>query len=596
MNIYNDIESILRVNIEELVAAGTVPEGVAATPFTVSPPRDPKHGDVATNVALASAKSVGANPRALAESIADRLGGVDMVDAAEVAGPGFINLRMGPAYWHDVLMRILAAGDDYGCSDIGAGQVVNVEFVSANPTGPMHVGHARGAVFGDVLASVLAHTGHDVTREYYINDAGAQVEGLAWSVYYRYLEALGANIDHPTIKALLPGGELTYPGEYLIPVGGALKAAKGDSLAQWGVDQWEALPPDAWMAEVRSFAVDAMMALIRDDLAALGITFDRFSSERRLVGDGRVDDVLAAFRSRDLVYDGILEPPKGKLPDDWEPREQTLFRATAFGDETDRPLMKSDGSWTYFATDIAYHLDKYQRGFKQMINVWGADHGGYVKRMRAAVAAASEGAASLDVKLCQMVRVTEGGEPVKMSKRAGNFVSLRDVVDAVGKDVTRFIMLTRRNDAPLDFDLAKVQEQSKDNPVFYVQYAHARTCSVLRQAPAALADLDCVGVGALAPLTHAEELGLIKLLAGWPRVVEQAAEAQEPHRLAFYLEELAAAFHGLWNMGNDDRSLRFIVDDEPDVTRARLVLIQGVRQVIACGLGLLGVTPVAEMR
>ena len=579
MNVFKDFDRHIRITLERMVEAGSLPAGLDGA-FTVEPPRDAAHGDIATNAALVLAKRAGMKPRDLAEAIAAALGALADVDSVEVAGPGFINLRLSDPYWHRVLAGILAAGDRYGASELGARRKVNVEYVSANPTGPMHVGHSRGAVFGDALASLLAFTGFDVTREYYINDAGAQVDALARSVHLRYREALGE-----TVGAFADG---LYPGDYLVPVGKHVAARDGD--------KWRDAPEGEWLAVFRREAVDAMMVSIREDLAALEIRFDHFTSERELVSNGKVDDALAVLEARGLIYTGVLEPPKGKAPDDWEARPQTLFRATEFGDDTDRPLKKSDGSWTYFATDIAYHLDKFQRGHAEMIDVWGADHGGYVKRMKAAVVAITEGKAELDIKLCQMVHLLKAGEPVKMSKRGGNFVSLREVVDAVGKDVVRFIMLTRRNDAPLDFDLAKVTEQSRDNPVFYVQYAHARICSVQRKA-AGNGELGRPATEQeLARLTDPDELALIKVMAGWPRLVEGAAEAHEPHRLAFYMDDLAAAFHALWNKGNDDPTLRFIIDDDPALTRARLALIAAVRQVIAAGLGVFGVAPVEEMR
>jgi arginyl-tRNA synthetase len=546
---------------------------------TVGPPRAEGHGDIAINAALVLARQAGMKPRELARAIAARLETIEGVAAVEVAGPGFINLRLADGFWTGLLARILDAGAGYGASDIGAGRKVNVEFVSANPTGPMHVGHSRGAVFGDALASLLEHAGFAVTREFYVNDAGAQVDILARSTYLRYREALGVS-----------GGEIPaglYPGDYLKPV--------GEALAERDGTRWLEAPEERWLPACREAALEAMMATIRDDLAALGVRIDRFTFERALVEAGKVDAVLAALAARALIYTGVLEPPKGRTPDDWEPRPQTLFRATAFGDDVDRPLKKSDGSWTYFASDIAYHRDKFERGFAEMIDVWGADHGGYVKRMKAAVEAVTEGQGSLDVKICQLVNLLDRGEPVKMSKRAGTFVTLREVVDAVGKDVVRFIMLTRRNDAPLDFDFARVSERSRDNPVFYVQYAHARIRSVERNA-GGVAGLDRpASHDELAKLSDPDERGLIKLLAGWPRLVESAAEAHEPHRLAFTLYDLASAFHALWNKGNEDPSLRFLVAD-PGLSRARLALLSAVKLVIASGLGIFGVTPVEEMR
>ena len=487
-------------------------------------------------------------------------------------------------FWFAQLEKILRTGPDYGTSNIGAGEPVNVEYVSANPTGPMHVGHGRGAVFGDALANLLARSGFKVTREYYINDAGAQVDALARSTHLRYREALGEKIG------AIPDG--FYPGDYLIEVGAALAERDGD---RWlGGDESE------WLAPVREFAIAAMMDLIRNDLAALGIRHDVFTSERALVENGAVEQTINDLIDRDLVYTGILEPPKGKTPEDWEPRPQTLFRATQFGDDVDRPLRKSDGSWTYFAADIAYHADKFRRGFATMIDVWGADHGGYIKRMQAAVKAITGGEGALDVKVCQLVNLMDKGEPVKMSKRAGTFVTLRDVVDKVGRDVVRFIMLTRRNDQALDFDLTKVLEQSRENPVFYVQYAHARASSVIRHAaeefPGVNLDLVALASGPLNLLTDSDELALIKAMAGWPRMMEGAAEAHEPHRLAFYLYELASQFHALWSKGRDDASLRFLIPDDIERTAARLALVRAVQTVVATGLRVFGVEPLEEMR
>jgi arginyl-tRNA synthetase len=561
-----------------MIEAGELPPGLDLGAPTVTPPRDPAHGDVATNAALALARPAGRKPRDIAEPLARRLTRHDEVASAEVAGPGFINLRLAPAFWQGHLAALLAAGPAYGDSQLGGGESVNVEYVSANPTGPLHVGHARGAVFGDALAALLEKAGFRVTREYYINDAGAQVEALARSLHLRYRQALGQEIGD------FPAG--LYPGEYLIEVGRALAERDGE--------RWLTAPESEWLEPLRDFAGAAMMDMVQDDLAALGISQDVFSSERALVEGGKVDSTLAQLEARDLIYQGVLDPPKGKKPDDWEPRPQTLFRATSFGDDVDRPLAKSDGSWTYFATDMAYHRDKVERGFASLIDVWGADHGGYVKRMKAAVSALSQGRVELDVKLCQMVKLSRGGEPVKMSKRTGSFVTLRDVVDEVGRDVVRFIMLTRRNDAPLEFDFTAVTEQSRDNPVFYVQYAHARACSVLRQAPAAFAQP--LPQAKLSFLTHEDELALIKLLAGWPQLVESAAAAHEPHRVAFFLHDVAAAFHQLWNRGKGENDLRFIIAEDAALTVARLALVRGVAAVIASGLAIMGVTPVEEMR
>ncbi len=561
-----------------------MPAGLDFTRVTVEPPRDPSHGDLATNAAMVLAKAAGSPPRAIAESLAEALRSADAVESVEVAGPGFINLRLAADFWQARLAEILQAGPAYGESQLGQGQKVNVEYVSTNPTGPLTVGHARGAIIGDALASLLAKAGYEVTREYYINDAGAQVDSLARSAYLRYCEALGRDIGE------IPEG--LYPGDYLKEVGAALAERHGRALFD--------KPEEDWLVEVRDFAIDAMMTMIRSDLASLGVEQEVFSSERVLVEAGGVEAVLDTLEAQGLIYTGVLEPPKGKRPDDWEPRPQTLFRATAFGDDVDRPLKKSDGTWTYFAGDMAYHLDKFRRGAEVMIDVWGADHGGHVKRMKAAVSALTEDRSRLEVLLCQLVTLSRGGVPVKMSKRAGTFVTLREVLDEVGKDVVRFIMLTRKNDAPLDFDLEKVLEQSRDNPVFYVHYAHARARSVLRHAAEACPDIaqdpEALARGPLHVLTDSDELGLIKSLAGWPRLVESAAEAYEPHRVAFYLYDLASAFHGLWNRGNEDASLRFLLPDQPELTAARLALVQGLAFVIASGLTVFGVEPVEELR
>jgi arginyl-tRNA synthetase len=523
------------------------------------------------------AAQLGKNPRQIGEEIAGALAELPEVVAAEVAGPGFMNLRLADDFWRARLLDVLAAGRRYGASDLGAGQKVNVEYVSTNPTGPLHVGHGRGAVFGDALAALLAKAGYQVTREYYINDAGAQVDNLARSAHLRYRQALGEEIGD------IPEG--LYPGDYLEPVGRALAERDGE--------RWLDKPESEWLAPLREFAIEAMMALIRADLEALGCHQEVFTSERALHDSGRVERALETLEAKGLIYTGVLEPPKGKPPEDWEPRPQVLFRASQFGDDIDRPLKKSDGSWTYFAGDIAYHLDKFERGFPIMIDVWGADHGGYVKRMKAAVAALTDRAGELDVKICQLVNLTRDGVPVKMSKRAGSFVTLRQVVDQVGKDVVRFIMLTRKNDAPLEFDFVKVTEQSRDNPVFYVQYAHARSRSVLR---AAALEAEALAGADLGRLTQAGEVALIKTLAEWPRLIESAAQAHEPHRVAFYLYELASEFHALWNRGNEDPGLRFIVADDPALTAARLALVQGVATVVASGLELFGVEPAEELR
>ena len=574
------IEDSLSVAMRD---AGRAPVADGAD-FSVEPPRDPRHGEVSSNVALVRAKAAGMKPRDLAERVADALAAHEDVLDVSVAGPGFINLRLRGEIWRARLGDILAAGTCYGDSDLGEGKRVNVEYVSANPTGPMHVGHGRGAVVGDALASLLAKVGYAVTREYYVNDAGAQVDLLARSLYHRYREEAGEDVGEP------PEG--FYPGEYLIDAGRAL-------LGRDGV-KWLTSGENEWMPPVRDFAIDAMMDLIRDDLAALGISHDVFSSERALAASGAVEEALSDLQDRDLLYEGVLEPPKGRADGDWEPRPQTLFRSTAFGDDTDRAIRKSDGSWTYFATDMAYHRDKFRRGFPILIDVWGADHKGYVKRMEAAVAALSGGGADFDVLICNLVNLSEAGRPVKMSKRAGTFVTLREVVDRVGKDVVRFIMLTRGNEASLDFDLAQAVEQSKDNPVFYVQYAHARACSALRTAAETFPGEDfsdrALGEVPLDRLGEEEELSLIRMLAGWPRTVEAAAEAAEPHRIAYALSDIAAAFHALWNRGNVDDDRRFVVADDLALTRARLALVRAAALVIASGLDVMGVAPVEEMR
>jgi arginyl-tRNA synthetase len=582
MNLFRDFQSEITKVIEDLGQEDLLPRGLDTTRVACEPPREAAYGDVTTNVAMVLAKPAGKNPRELAALLAERLGTHHAVEKAIVAGPGFINLTLARTFWHGRLRDVLEAGTAYGDSTLGGGRPVNVEYVSANPTGPMHVGHARGAVVGDVLAALLAKAGFDVTREYYVNDAGAQVDLLARSLHLRYREALGEAIG------AIPEG--LYPGEYLKEAGHALARRDGE--------KWLGEPEESWLDPLRDFAIDAMMMMIRDDLAALGVVHDVFSSERALVDSGRVDEALRLLEEKGLIYTGTLDPPKGMKPEDWEPRPQTLFRSTEFGDDVDRPLRKSDGTWTYFASDAAYHLDKFRRGFAIMIDVWGADHGGYVKRVAAAVNALTEGKGLLDVKLCQLVSLLDGGEPVKMSKRAGTFVTLKEVVDEVGKDVVRFIMLTRSNDATLDFDLRKAVEQTRDNPVFYVQYAHARACSIFRNAATELPDLAVDDASllkvSLDSLTAAEEIDLIRLMAGWPRVVEGAAEAHEPHRVAYYLQELAAAFHGLWNKGNVDADARFLVADDARAA-ARLALVRGLQLVIASGLQVLGVKPVEEM-
>ncbi len=584
MNIFDVLQARVVDALDRLSHEGVIPAGLDASRVVVEPPRDASHGDFATNAAMVLAKEAKTNPRALAEKLAAVLAEAPDVTAAEVAGPGFINIRVAPRVFAEVMKAAATLRGDFGRSRLGAGRKVNVEYVSANPTGPMHVGHGRGAVFGDALSELLAFTGHDVTREYYINDAGAQVEVLARSAYLRYLEALGEPVGE------IPEG--LYPGDYLKPVGVALKDRHGAALK--AMDDAERLPL------IRDVAIDMMMDMIRADLARLSIRHDVFFSERSL-SKGATDaiaETIADLRTRDLVYEGRLPPPKGAPVEDWEDREQTLFRATAFGDDVDRPLLKSDGSYTYFASDIAYHASKYCRGFATMIDVWGADHGGYVKRMNAAVAAVTGGNGELDVKLCQLVRLLRAGEPVKMSKRAGDFVTLRDVVDEVGSDAVRFMMLFRKNDATLDFDLAKVIEQSKDNPVFYVQYAHARCRSVFRQAEQAFPGIsEAIGPDAdFTRLDDSAEQELFRRIAQFPRAVEAAATAHEPHRIAFWLYELASEFHALWNKGKEAPHLRYVIEGDRDLTIARLAMVRTVMDVLAAGLSILGVSAPDEMR
>jgi arginyl-tRNA synthetase len=580
MNPYRHFIGEIIGALKSMQAAGELPEKLDFSAITAEPPRDPAHGDIATNAAMVLAKAAAKKPRDIAEPLLARLkANPDVVDGA-VAGPGFINLKITDAFWRERLRECLKQGIAYGDSQVGAGAKVNVEYVSANPTGPLHVAHARGAVVGDALANLLAKAGYAVTKEYYINDAGAQVDKLGQSTYLRYREALGDHIER------IPEG--LYPGEYLKEIGAAI--AKRDG-ARW-IDKPEA----DWLPEMRAFAISALMAEIKADLETLGVHIGVYSSERALVESGAVDRAFQELARQDLIYRGRLEPPKGKTPDDWEDREQTLFRATKFGDEVDRPLKKSDGSWTYFANDIAYHHDKYRRGFADMIDIWGADHGGYVKRMKAAVRAITEGKGELDVKLCQLVRVMKNGELVRMSKRAGSFVTLRDLLDEVGPDVVRFTMLTRKNDASFDFDLVKATEQSRDNPVWYVQYAHARTRSAMRQAAAAGIATDGLAAAPLDRLSDPGELALVRLIAQWPRQVEAAASAHEPHRIAFYLYDLAAAFHAHWTRGREEPGLRFVIEGEDELSRARLALVQGIGFVIGSGLKVFGVTPVEEMR
>ncbi len=586
MNIFADFSQKFKKAIEASEFQTKDGDALDLSAIGSEPPRDPAHGDIACNAALVLAKRIGAKPRDIAIRIAAELASDPDVETAEIAGPGFLNVRISQAYRNRALGSILEAGADYGRATLGGGRKINVEYVSANPTGPMHVGHCRGAVFGDALASLLDFAGYDVTREYYINDAGVQVDVLARSAFLRYREALGEEIG--------PIPEGLYPGDYLVPVGAALARDHGDKLLSQ--------PEETWLPIVRDRTIDAMMDMIRGDLASVNVTHDVFFSERSLSRPdaNRVSGAIDALRNRDLIYQGTLPPPKGQLPEDWEDREQTLFRSTDFGDDVDRALLKSDGSYTYFASDIAYHYDKYLRGFNEMIDVLGADHGGYVKRMQAAVTAMTGGEGTLDVKLCQLVKLFRGGVAVTMSKRSGNLVTLREVVDEVGRDAVRFMMLYRKNDAPLDFDFQKVTEQSRDNPVFYVQYGHARAQSVFRQAVEDMPDLDvslaALQAADLSRLSDSGEMALIGRLLQWPRLVESAAAAHEPHRIAFYLFDLASDLHSQWSRGKDDPHLRFIKADDPELTVARLALIRAVAFVIASGLGILGVVAPDEMR
>jgi arginyl-tRNA synthetase len=576
VTLYARFAAHLDALLDALESEGALPAGLKRDAVAVEPPRDPAHGDLATNAAMVLAKPAGTSPRALAELIAPRLAALPEVTGAEIAGPGFINIRLDRAVWEEEVRTVLAEGDAYGRSDMGAGRMVNVEYVSANPTGPMHMGHCRGAVVGDALASLLEHAGYRVTREYYVNDAGGQVDVLARSAHLRYLEALGREIGD------IPDG--LYPGDYLIPVGKELAAEFGERFAD--------APEEEWLEPFRHTSVAMMIELIKDDLGQLGIHHDLFASEADVQESGAADRALATLEEKGLVYQGALERPKSlDEHDEWEPVELTLFRSSRFGDDQDRPMKKSDGSWTYFGADAAYHLQKADAA-DMLINIWGADHAGTVKRVQAAVSALTDGKVELDVKLVNMVRLFRAGEPVKMSKRAGNFVTLADVVREVGKDVVRFMMLTRRADAPLDFDFAKVVEMSRDNPVFYVQYAHARISSLGKRA--AEEGIDLSGEADLSLLDE-EELGLVKLAATFPRQVEGAAAAHEPHRIAFYLGDLAAAFHAWWNRGNDDPSKRFLLAQNPELTRARMALADAIGQIVRNGLGIMGVTAATEM-
>ena len=591
LHLFADVLARVHAICASLATEGRWPDGIDFSRIVVEPPRDASHGDMATNAAMVLAKEAKSKPRDLAEAIAARLGADELIAKVDVAGPGFINLTLKPKAWAEALLTVLGEGDDYGRIAPDASPRVNVEYVSANPTGPMHVGHCRGAVFGDALASLLQFAGRDVTREYYINDAGAQVDVLARSAYLRYREALGEGIG------AIPEG--LYPGDYLKPVGQALASEYGDKL--------HAMSEAEWLPIVRAKAIAMMMDEIKDDLAALNIRHDVFFSERSLIegGNNKVAETIDFLRARGDVYEGRLPPPKGAPVEDWEDREQLLFRATAFGDDVDRPLIKSDGTYTYFASDIAYHKNKFDRGFRDLVDVWGADHGGYIKRVQSAVKAVTAGQATLDVKIVQLVRLLRAGEPVKMSKRAGDFVTLREVVDEVGKDAVRFMMLYRKNDAVLDFDLAKVIEQSRDNPVFYVQYGHARGHSIFRNAREQVlpdlpegtdARLAYLGTAPIERLTDPAEIGLLKQLALYPRTIEGAAAAHEPHRIAFYLYDLASEFHALWNKGHDLPNLRFIINNDAGITKARLAMVQGVVSVLSSGLGILGVHAPEQMR
>lgn len=572
MNLFTDYAAVLKAALAELTDAGTLPAGLSHANVTVEPPRDASHGDLATNAAMVLAKPAGMNPRALAEALVAALRTKPGIAAAEVAGPGFINLKLAHNVWHAQINAMLGAGSDYGRSTVGQAKRINVEYVSANPTGPMHMGHCRGAVVGDALAGLLEYAGWDVTKEYYINDAGGQVDTLARSAHLRYREALGETIDIP---------EGFYPGDYLVPVGAALAAEFGDTHVN--------APEADWLALFRTRTVALMMERIRADLALLGIEQSVFFSEASL--GTKVQDALDTLKSKGLIYEGVLEKPKGDAADDWEARPQTLFRSTDFGDDQDRAMQKSNGNWTYFAGDVAYHWDKLTRGYDALVNIFGADHAGYVKRMTAAVKALSDGRVPLDIKIVNLVKLLRAGEPVKMSKRAGTFVTLGEVVEEVGKDVVRFVMLTKRPESMMDFDFAKVVEQSRDNPVFYVQYAHARIASLGRkvlEAGVALPEPDLT-------LLDADELNVVKMAANFPRIVEQAADAREPHRIAFYLGDLAAAFHSQWNAGNDDATRRFVLADRPDLTAARLAMARAVGQVIRNGLAVIGVAAAEEL-
>lgn len=580
MNFFHHFREEILKTLNTLANEGSLPKDLDFSRVTTEPPKDPTHGDLSTNAAMILAKPTQRNPRELGELIASLLKCLPHVEDVSVAGPGFINLKLSPQFWYVQLHNILDEKEAYGTSNIGLGEKINLEYVSANPTGPMHAGHGRTAVVADVLANLLEKVGYIVLREYYINDAGAQAQKLAKSLFLRYKEALGHKID------AIPEGH--YPGEYLKKVGQALAARDGD--------KWLNTSEDEWIEPMREFAVNAMMVQIRKDLELMGISHEVFTSEIELHRSGAIDKAIKFLEGKGLVYEGVLEPPKGKTVEDWEPRPQLLFRSTEFGDDVDRPLKKSDGSWTYFAGDIAYHYDKFSRGFSQMIDAWGADHGGYVKRMKAAVKAITQEKGQLDIILCQIVNFMDKGQPVKMSKRAGTFIEVSDVIEKVGKDPFRFMMVSRKSDAHLDFDYQKVLEQTKDNPVFYIQYAHARCHSAMRIAAEVFPNWKNTTPSQLGLLSDQDELHLLKLLSGWPRQVETAALTREPHRLCYYLYEIAAQFHMLWNKGKDNSLLRFVVADNAELTRARMAMLQGLTHVIASGLNMFGVTPVKEMR
>ena len=580
MNLFTHVREILIDILHDLSTQGILPADTDFSQITVEPPKDSRHGDMATNAAMVLSKSVETKPRELAKIISESLSQNEIVLSVDIAGPGFINISLSEACWHSLLSSVILNGINFGRSNIGYSKKVNVEFVSANPTGPLHVGHTRGAVFGDALASLLSYSGYEVTREYYINDGGAQVDVLARSVFLRYQEAFGKEV-------VFEDG--TYPGDYLIPIALKLKDKVGDAYLQKSEDKW--------LPEFRDYAVQAMMDLIKSDLDLLGIEMDTYFSEKSLYDSGQIEAALDRLKNNGLIYKGILEPPKGKKTEDWEPREQTLFKSTQHGDDVDRPVLKSDGTWTYFAPDIAYHFDKITRGFDLLIDIFGADHGGYVKRMKAAVSALSSGEVPLDIKLCQLVKLYQNGEPFKMSKRSGNFVMLRDLVEEVGPDVTRFVMLTRKNDAALDFDFQKVLEQSRENPVFYVQYAHARIKSVIRKAEELDIDISdrALSETNLTSLTHSSELSLIKKIAEWPRLVEVAARLYEPHRIAFYLFDLSSQLHAHWSKGSDNPDLRFLHNDNLVKTQSKIALARAVSIVISSGLAILGVKPAEKM-